>query len=161
MNAEAALTAPVVVAEDDPRAADVQDLIRRHLALMHENTPPEDVFALDTSGLASPGVTFVTARRGGTLLAMGALKELDGEQGELKSMHTLAELRGQGIGRRVLDHLLREARVRGYRRVSLETGSMAAFAPAWALYEKAGFVECGAFGEYPGGPNSRFMTLEL
>jgi putative acetyltransferase len=149
------------VAPADPLADDVRALLERHLALMNTHTPPEDVHALDVDGLLDPAVTLVGLREDGVLLAVGALKHLDEGHGELKSMHTAAEHRGRGAGARVLDHLLALARQRGYRRVSLETGSMPAFAPARSLYAAAGFVGCGPFADYRPSPSSTFMTLEL
>jgi putative acetyltransferase len=146
---------------DDPRAADVRDLLERHLELMHSVTPPEDVHALDLDGLLDPAITFVSFRDGGELLGIGALKQLDERHGELKSMHTAAAARGRGVARAILDHLLALARARGYRRVSLETGSMVEFVPARTLYATAGFTLCGPFADYHPSPHSTFMTLEL
>ena len=146
---------------DDPRADDVRALLARHLAFAHEHSPPEGVHALDLSGLLDPTVTFFSARRGPDLVGIGALKELDDGHGELKSMHTAAAERGRGVGRAMVDHLLGVAQVRGYRRVSLETGTMEAFAPARSLYAGVGFTPCGPFGDYTPSPNSTFMTLSL
>lgn len=146
---------------DDPRAADVRALLERHLAFANLHSPPEDVHALDVAGLLDPGITFYSFRLNGELLAVGALRRLDEEHAELKSMHTTEEARGRGIGRAMLDHLLGVARERGFRRVSLETGSMAAFAPARDMYTKAGFTECAPFGDYFVSPNSTCMTLSL
>ncbi len=149
----------VRIAMDDPHAQDVQALLQRHLAFAHHHTPPEGVHALAVDGLLDPAVTVFSARREGQLVAMGALKELDQTHAELKSMHTAAAARRQGIGRAMVDHLLCVARQRGYRQVSLETGTMAAFSPARALYIGAGFTECGPFGQYTKSPTSAFMTL--
>jgi putative acetyltransferase len=146
---------------DDPRAADVSALLERHLAFGNLHSPPEDVHALDVAGLLDPAITFYSFRLNGELLAVGALKRLDAEHAELKSMHTAEAARGRGIGRAMLDHLIAVARHRGFRRVSLETGSMAAFAPARSMYAKAGFSECGPFGDYIPSPNSICMTLSL
>lgn len=146
---------------DDPGAEDVQVVLARHLARARETTPPEGVFALPVEGLLDPAITFFSARRDGIVVGIGALKELDAKHGELKSMHTLEEERGKGIGRAIVDHLLAEARRRGYTRVSLETGSMDAFVPARALYASVGFEPCGPFGDYPDGPTSAFMTRSL
>jgi putative acetyltransferase len=149
------------ISVDDPRAADVRELLARHLEFARTHTPPEGVFALDISGLLDPAVTFVSYRSGGELLAVGALKQLDAGHAELKSMHTAQAARGRGIGRAVLDHLVGLARERGCRRVSLETGTMAAFAPARRMYATAGFTPCGPFGDYRESPTSAFMTLGL
>ena len=149
------------ITADDPRAEDVRGLLERHLAFAHANTPPEDVHALDVDGLLDPAVTFFSFRREGELLGVGALKQLDRRHAELKSMHTAEAARGRGVGQAMLGHLIGVARERGCRRVSLETGSMDAFAPARSLYASAGFTPCGPFGHYFPSRSSTFMTLSL
>ncbi len=149
------------ISVDDPRADDVRKLLQRHLAFARANTPPEGVHALDMDGLLDPAVTFFSFRRDGELLGVGALKQLDRHHGELKSMHTAQAARGRGIGRAMLDHLIGVARERGCLRMSLETGSMDAFAPARSLYANAGFRPCGPFGDYRPSRTSTFMTLSL
>jgi putative acetyltransferase len=146
---------------DDPRATDVRELLERHLEFAHANTPPQDIHALDIDGLLDPAITFFSLRQGGELLGVGALKQLDPHHAELKSMHTAEAARGRGLGRAMLDHLLAVARERGCRRVSLETGSMDAFAPARSMYATAGFRPCGPFGDYGPSGTSTFMTLAL
>ncbi len=146
---------------DDPRATDVRALIERHLAFANSHSPPEDVHALDIDRLLDPALTLFSFRRGGELLAVGALKQLDAHHGELKSMHTAHAARGHGIGWAMVEHLISVARDRGLRRVSIETGTMAAFAPARSLYARAGFTPCDPFGDYRPSPNSTFMTLSL
>jgi putative acetyltransferase len=150
-----------VIAPDDPRADDVRLLIARHLSFARTVTPPEDVHALDPEALLDPAVTFFSYRVDGELLGIGALKHLDRDHAEVKSMHTAEHARGRGIGRAMLEHLLASARERGYRRVSLETGAMGAFEPALALYRSAGFEQTGPFGAYAPSENSVFMTLAL
>ncbi len=149
------------IASDDPRASDVRALLELHLAFSNEHSPPEDVHALDLSGLLRADVSFFSYRRNGELLGIGALKTLDADHAEVKSMHTAEAARGQGIGRAMLDHLLAVARARGVRRVSIETGSMAAYAPARSLYAQTGFEPCEPFGAYGHSPNSAYMTLPL
>jgi putative acetyltransferase len=149
------------ISRDDPRASDVRQLLDRHLAFMNETSPPEDVHALDVDGLLDPAVLFFSCRHNGVLLGVGALKRLDDHHAELKSMHTAQAVRGQGIALAMLDHLVAVARHAGFGRLSLETGSMAAFSPARSLYAKRGFVPCQPFGEYSESPNSTFMTLVL
>jgi putative acetyltransferase len=151
----------MLVELDDPSRPDVYALLEEHLRNMHELSPPESVHALDVARLKSPGITFWSVRDGATLLGCGALKELDPHQGEVKSMRTPQSRRRQGAGRLVLAHIINEARTRGYKRLSLETGSMEAFKPAWRLYETFGFTYCGPFADYKPDPNSVFMTLEL
>jgi putative acetyltransferase len=149
------------IAIDDPSAPDVRRLLATHLAFARAQTPPEDAHALDVEGLLEPGVTFFSFRRDGALLGVAALKRLDPEHAEVKSMHTVEAARGRGIARAMVEHLIAVARAAGYRRLSLETGSMAAFAPARALYASVGFEPCEPFGEYRRSPNSTYMTLAL
>lgn len=146
---------------DDLTGTKVLGLIREHLAGMFENSPPESVHALDVSGLKKPGITFWSAWEQEELLGMGALKELDSEHAELKSMRTASAHLRKGVARHMLAHILSVARERGYRRLSLETGSMAAFLPAQKLYESFGFQYCGPFDDYEEDPNSVFMTMAL
>ena len=151
----------VVIGPDDPGAADVRQLLRRHLAFAGTHSPREDVHALDVTGLQQPEISFYGCRDDGVLLGVGALRQLDGSHAEIKSMHVAAEARGRGLGRTIVTYLLGVARDRGLSRVSLETGSMAAFEPARTLYSRAGFVACGPFADYRLSPNSTFMTRTL
>lgn len=146
---------------DDLSGEDVRALLTEHLADMHAVSPPESVHALDLEALRAPGVTFVAAREDGVLLGCGALKELDGAHGEVKSMRTAAGARGRGVAAAVLAHLLAVARERGYRRVSLETGAEDFFAPARRLYARHGFAPCAPFADYTHDPHSVYLTLEL
>ena len=146
---------------DDPERPDVYALLEEHLRNMYELSPPESVHALDVSRLKGPDITFWSVRDGDTLLGCGALKEIDPEHGEVKSMRTPQALRRRGAGRAVLIHILSEARRRGYKRLSLETGSMDVFLPAQKLYESFGFTYCGPFADYKPDPYSVFMTLTL
>jgi putative acetyltransferase len=150
-----------VISIDDPRADDVRALLERHLAFARATTRPEDVYALDVDGLADPAVTFFSYRADGRVVGVAALKRIDDEHAEIKSMHTAEEARGQGVARALVDHIVALARERGYERVSLETGSGPAFEPARALYASAGFAPCEAFGDYTPSPNSAYMTLAL
>jgi putative acetyltransferase len=151
----------LLITTDDPRRDDVRALLEQHLAFANRHSPPEAVHALDVDGLLDSALTFFSARADGALVGIGALKELDPEHGEVKSMHTAAAARGRGIGRAVLAHLVAAGRERGYRRLSLETGPMDAFAPARAMYASAGFVPCGPFADYTHSTYSTFLTLAL
>ena len=151
----------VVVAIEDPRTDDVRLLLERHLTFAHEVTPADHVHALDVERLLEPAVTFFAARRAGELLGVGALKELDATHGEIKSMHTAAAARRQGVGRAMVEHLLGVARERGYARVSLETGTDEEFVAARSLYAALGFTPCEPFAEYTVNPYSTCMTIEL
>ncbi len=150
----------IIVADDLSREA-VRALIDEHLADMHDTSPPESIHALSHEQLRADHVTFFTAWEGEQLLGCGALKDLGNGEGEIKTMRTARTARGQGVGAAVLGFLLDEARRRGYRRVSLETGTQDYFAAAHRLYERHGFVDCEPFGDYVLDPHSRYLTLAL
>lgn len=149
------------IREDDLRGAEVRDLLGEHLADMCAVTPPESVHALDLEALRAPGLTFWSAWEGASLVGCGALKELDARRGEIKSMRTARAHRRRGVAARMLEHLVEEARRRGYERLLLETGSLPAFAPARALYARHGFEERGPFADYSEDPNTVFMERRL
>ena len=146
---------------DDLSGPEIAALLAEHLRSMYLHSPPESVHALDIERLRAPDITMWTVWQERELLGCGALKELDREHGEIKSMRTATRHLRKGVASALMRHLLAEARRRSYRRLSLETGSMAAFAPARELYRRFGFEPCGPFGEYIEDPNSVFMTREL
>ncbi len=146
---------------DDLSSGEMADLISEHLAGMYLTSPPESIHALGLEELRKPGVTVWSAWENGELLGCGALKELDSQHGEIKSMRTAAAHLRKGTARALLAFIIDEARKRGYRRLSLETGSMEAFSPARKLYESFGFTYCPPFADYWDDPNSVFMTKEL
>jgi putative acetyltransferase len=143
---------------EDPR---VIALLREHLAGMHENSPPGSVYALDTSALQAPEIAFFTAWHADALFGCAALKHLSAISGEIKSMRTASAHLRKGVGRQLLEHLLGVARLRGYARLSLETGSGPAFEPALALYRRFGFQNGEAFGGYQASSFNQFLHLEL
>jgi putative acetyltransferase len=149
------------IAVDDPSDPDVRALLERHLAFCLSETPPEHSFALDVDALVQPTIAFFSYRNGGAVLGVGAIKELDSGHAELKSMHTAAEARGRGVARAMLNHLLAVARSRGYRRVSLETGTTPGFAAARAMYESGGFTHGEPFADYVRTEDNTFYTLVL
>ncbi len=146
---------------DDLTGPEIQRMLREHLEDMARHSPPESMHALDLEGLRKPEITFWSAWEDGELFGCGALKELTPKHGEVKSMRTAPAHRGRGVASTMLKQILKEAKRRGYDRVSLETGSMAAFAPARGLYAKFGFEGCGPFAGYVEDPNSVFMTKRL
>lgn len=146
---------------DDLEGPEIRALLEEHLRHMHELSPPESVHALDLAALRAPEITFWTVWSGKALLGCGALKELDPAHGEIKSMRTSSMHRRQGVGRTMLSHVVEEARRRSYARLSLETGSQPAFAPARTMYARFGFEPCGPFADYTDDPNSYFMTRAL
>ena len=145
----------------DPRAPDLALLMARHEADCTAETPRESCHRLDPAALAVPGITFLAGRIDGVPVSMGALKRLSGAEGELKSMHVLAEWRGRGLAREMLARLLDEASGAGLARLFLETGAQPIFAAARGLYSAAGFAPCPPFAGYRADPASRFMTRPL
>lgn len=155
------LPAGVTIARESPLGADLALLFARHTAAMHAETPPESIHMMDAGHLAAPGIVFSVMREGGRPIGMGAWKRIDAGHAEIKSMHILAEVRGRGLARAMLAHLMAEAAAAGITRLSLETGVQPGFAAARTLYAQAGFVPCGPFEGYGPDPNSLFMTRPL
>lgn len=143
---------------DDPQ---VIALLKFHFDTNINVTPPGSVHVFDLSRLQLPDILFWSAWDERQLVGTGALKLIGQGQGEVKSMHTLIEARGRGVGSTLLRHIIAESRKRKLKRLYLETGSFDYFAPARALYKRHGFSECPAFTGYKPDVNSTFMTLEL
>lgn len=152
---------PVELRRDDLSGEPTRRLIARHLSGMHANSPPESVHAFDVDRLRDPSVTFWSAWIDAEIAGCGALKRLGDRQGEIKSMRVADGFLGRGVGRAILEHIMAEARALGLESLWLETGSGSVFEPATKLYESAGFVPCGPFGNYIDDPFSRFMTINL
>jgi putative acetyltransferase len=146
---------------DDLSGPAIAALLQEHLNEMRATSPPESTHALDLDGLRSPDVTFWSALAGDEVAGCAALKRLDAEHGELKSMRTARAYTRRGVAGLLLAHVLAEAEAAGIRRISLETGSFPFFDPARRLYEKFGFEYCPPFGSYIEDPNSVFMTRAL
>jgi len=146
---------------DDLTGSEIYELLQEHLRSMYSHSPPESVHALDIEALRRPEITFWSVWEGDELLGCGALKELDPQHAEIKSMRTSARHLRKGVAKYLLNYILEEARRRGFRRLSLETGSMKAFEPARSLYANFGFKYCEPFADYIEDPYSVFMTREL
>jgi putative acetyltransferase len=146
---------------DDLSGPEIAALLTEHLGNLAEVSPPESRHALNLEQLRQPGITFWTVRAGSQLAGCGALKQIDPTHGEVKSMRTARTHLRQGVATMLLEHIIAQARRRGYRRLSLETGSMPYFEAARSLYRKAGFKECAAFTGYKPDPNSTFFTREI
>lgn len=143
---------------DDPQ---VIAMLKFHFDTNVSVTPPGSVHVFDLSRLKQPDVSFWSAWNGDTLMGVGALKRMNAEDGEIKSMHTLKQARGSGVGSAMLRHIIEKARVMKLKRLFLETGSFDYFAPARALYTRHGFSECPPFADYNLDKNSTFMRREL
>ena len=150
-----------LIHQENPTGPDLSLLFARHTADMHIDTPPESIHMMDAGQLAVPQVAFFVLREAGVAQAMGAFKRLSGSHAEIKSMRTPAVQRREGAGRAILNHIISETKMRGYKQLSLETGPASMFASAHKLYKSAGFRPCGPFGDYQLDPHSVFMTMDL
>jgi putative acetyltransferase len=146
---------------DDLSGPEIAAFLTEHVRQMHEITPIDNAYALDLDGLRRPDITFWTAVDGTTVVGCAALKHLDPTHAELKSMRTTPARTRTGVASRLLEHVIGAARLRGYRRISLETGTDEFFLPARRLYEKFGFHYCDPFGDYTPSPYNTFMTRAL
>jgi putative acetyltransferase len=149
------------VCEDDLSGDATLRLLAFHLSGMHANSPPDSVYALDLSGLKAPGVTVWSFWEEAEVIAIGALKEFGNGSGEVKSMRTHPNHLRRGVATLLLNHITTQAKARGLTRLSLETGSGAAFEPALALYRKHGFVNGEAFSDYEQSAFNQFLHLNL
>jgi putative acetyltransferase len=149
------------IREDDLEGEAVRRLLALHLAGMQAASPPEFSFALDLSGLKAPGITVWSAWEGGAIAGVGALKMLGEGAGEVKSMRTAPAFLRRGVAAALLEHIIGEARLRGLRRLSLETGSGPEFEAALALYRKRGFVDGEPFADYAPSPFNQFLHMAL
>ena len=155
------MSAPFQITPDDLTALDVLELLQLHLDEMYQWSPADKVHALPVEQLREPGVTFFAARDGTALAAVGALKQLDAERGEIKAMRANPTYRGKGAGEAILLHLLGEAKARGYQWLGLETGRTGPFQPAVNLYRKHGFAECESYADYTADEFSQCMSKRL
>lgn len=146
---------------DDLSGREIRALLEQHFAGMLANSPKDSCHFLDFEGLKAGNVSFWSIWRDGRLAGCGALKQHDGDLGEVKSMRVADDFRGQGAGHTMLEHIIAEARRRGLTHLALETGSGPAFVDAERLYQRAGFLACPPFADYRPDPFSQFMTLEV
>lgn len=146
---------------DDLEGPEVLALLQEHLGSMEHTAPAESRHALDLAGLREPGITFWSIWDGPALAGFGALKHMTESHAEIKSMRTASSHLRRGVASKILRHLIQEAAIRGYSRLSLETGSMEFFEAARRLYAAFGFTSCLPFGGYTADPNSVFMTLDI
>jgi putative acetyltransferase len=146
---------------DDLTGPEIIALLREHLHSMTLHSPPESIHALDIQALRKPDITFWSVWRNAELAGCGAIKELTPRHGEIKSMRTVSSQLRTGVATRLMHHIVDEAVRRSYERLSLETGSMEAFAPARRLYTRFGFRPCAPFADYVEDPYSVFMTCDL
>lgn len=148
---------PVITIEES-LGEELAQILQTHWLFCTSTTPIEHVYALEASKLFTPEITVFGARVNEELVGVGALRRLDTDHAELKSMHTLARSRGHGVGKAMVAHIEGFAKVQGVKRISLETGATEPFKPARELYKSLGYEECEAFGEYILSGDNTCMT---
>jgi len=151
--------ADLIIAAESP----LQDEVRTLIAALNEYllslTPQDHCFHMTVEEMARPDTTVFIARENGRALGCGALRRHDGGIGEVKRMYTVPECQGKGVGGRILEAVLAQARQEGLNRMVLETGDR--HPAAWRVYERAGFKRCGPVLDYPDSSWSVFYELEL
>jgi len=148
----------IVITTEKSLTDELAQVLQAHWLFCTSSTPIEHVYALDASKLFSPDITVFGARFDGVLVGVGALRRLDADHAELKSMHTLARSRGHGVGKAMVAHIEQFAKEQGVKRISLETGATEPFKPARQLYESLSYQDCEAFGDYVSSEDNTCMT---
>lgn len=152
----------VTISVETPLQDDVRGLVDALNAFLLPQSPIEFQFKMTVEQMAEPDTTLFVARDAeGACVGMGALKAHGEDFAEVKRMFTLPAVRGQRVGVALLKDIVDLARKRGVKRLALETGTHPNMAPAWRLYERAGFTKCGAFLDYPESEHSAFYELNL
>ena len=151
----------IEIREDDLKGEGTRALLAYHLGQMRADSPPEHAFALDLSGLQAPGITVWTAWIDDTVVGVGAMRLFGAHDAEIKSMRTHPDHLRKGVANAVLVHIIGQAKRRGLKRLSLETGSGPTFEPALALYRAHGFTDGEAFSDYVRSDFNQFLHLRL
>ena len=151
----------VEIAIETPLQDDVRTMVAALNDYLIPLTPREFQFQLTVEQMAEPAVTLFVARDSGRPVGIGALKDHGEGVGEVKRMFTLPEVRGQRVGAALLQHIETLARDKAITRLVLETGEAPGFEPAWRIYERSGFAQCGAVLDYPESGFSRFYDKKL
>ena len=138
---------------------EVNKLLIKHFIELRSVSPEGSAHVLDIAGLKDPSIKFWSLWEEDDLVGSGALKFLDKEHGEFKSIRVNDRFRSKGNGSKVIDHLIKEAKKLNIRRLSLETGAGDFFLNARKLFNKCGFEVCGPFSHYKNDINSVYMTM--
>ena len=139
----------------------VNDLLIKHFKELKSVSPEGSAHVLDISGLQVPSIKFWSIWDENTLIGCGALKFLDENHGEFKSIRVIDDFRKKGYGFKIINHLIEEAKKLDVKKLSLETGSGDFFLPARKLFQKVGFEKCSPFAHYKEDTNSCYMSLDL
>ena len=138
---------------------EVHDLLIKHFIELRSVSPEGSTHVLDINGLKVPSIRFWSLWESGELVGSGALKFLDKEHGEFKSIRVNDRFRGRGNGPKVINHLINESKKLNIKRLSLETGAGNFFLPARKLFLKSGFKSCKPFSHYKNDVNSVYMSM--
>ena len=141
--------------------SEVNDLLKKHFIELRSVSPAGSTHVGDIDGLKDPSIKFWSLWEDNKLIGCGALKFLEKEHGEFKSIRVANEFRKNGIGERIMNHLIEEAKKLKITKLSIETGAGEFFLPARKLFSKFGFKPCPPFAHYKDDPNSCYYTLNL
>ena len=141
--------------------SEVNDLLKKHFVELRSVSPAGSTHVLDIDGLKDPSIKFWSLWENNKLIGCGALKFLEKNHGEFKSIRVADEFRKKGIGERIINHLIEEAKKLKISKLSIETGAGDFFLPARNLFSKFGFKSCPPFAHYKDDPNSCYYTLDL
>ena len=141
--------------------SEVNDLLKKHFAELKSVSPTGSTHVLDIDGLKDPSIKFWSLWENNKLIGCGALKFLEKNHGEFKSIRVADEFKKKGVGERIINHLIEEAKKLKISKLSIETGAGEFFLPARNLFSKFGFKTCPPFAHYKDDPNSCYYTLNL
>ena len=141
--------------------SEVNDLLKKHFIELRSVSPAGSTHVLDIDGLKVPSIKFWSLWENNKLIGCGALKFLEKNHGEFKSIRVADQFRKKGIGERIINHLIEEAKKLKISKLSIETGAGDFFLPARNLFSKFGFKTCPPFAHYKDDPNSCYYTLNL
>ena len=147
--------------EDNFEHPDVNQLLKKHFVELKAASPEGSAHVLDISGLRVSSIKFWSLWQNNQLMGCGALKFLDNNHGEFKSIRVHDNFRKKGNGIKVINHLIEEAKKLKIKRISIETGSGEFFIPARKLFNSCGFKPCPPFAHYNEDVNSLYLTKLL
>ncbi len=136
----------------------VNELLKKHFIELRAASPEGSTHVLDIPGLKIPSIKFWSLWENENLVGCGALKFLNKEHGEFKSIRVHDEFRNKGNGIKVINHLIYEAKKLKIKRISIETGAGEFFEPARRLFKKCDFNPCEPFAHYKEDINSLYLT---
>ena len=140
---------------------EVNKLLTKHFIELRAASPEGSAHVLDIPGLKVPSIKFWSLWENEEIFGCGALKFLDQDHGEFKSIRIHDKFRNKGNGIKLIEHLIKEARKLDIKRISIETGAGKFFDPARKLFEKCKFLPCEPFAHYKEDINSIYLTKHI